>query len=91
MPTVAAREQPSQFDRDKQDVLNTLIGERVIRMLGEPDNLIRVQVRHLWASNYRVNVLVGPDVTAAKVAYSYFLVADNDGNITNSIPTILGK
>jgi hypothetical protein len=47
-----------------------------------------VQVRSLWGDHYRVNVFVGPDPAMAKVAHSYFLVADGDGNILASTPTI---
>jgi hypothetical protein len=35
-----------------------------------------------------VNVLVGAEAASAKVAHSYFLVADLDGNIVESTPTI---
>jgi hypothetical protein len=47
-----------------------------------------VQVRHLWEDHYRVNVFVGLDAASAKVANSYFLVADSDGNIVASTPKI---
>jgi hypothetical protein len=35
-----------------------------------------------------VNILVDLDAASAKVAYSYFLVADSDGNIVASTPKI---
>lgn len=91
MPTLAPCEQPDQFDRDRRDLLNMLIGERLLHILGEPDCLLMVQVRHLWARNYRVNVFVGPDVASAKVAHSYFLVADSDGTIVESTPDIVPR
>jgi hypothetical protein len=35
-----------------------------------------------------VNILVGLDAASAKVAHSYFLVADSDGNVLASTPKI---
>ena len=88
MQSVAQCEQGSQLVRDRRDILNTLIGERILHILGEPDGLLTVQVRHLWAVNYRVDVFVGPNVASAKVAHSYFLIADSTGNIIESTPPI---
>jgi hypothetical protein len=56
--------------------------------LGAPGDLLQVQVRLLWADHYRVNVFVGLDAASARVANSFFLVADSDGNITASTPKI---
>jgi hypothetical protein len=47
-----------------------------------------VQVRQLWEDHYRVNILVGVDAASAKVAHSYFLVADGNGNILASTPQL---
>jgi hypothetical protein len=65
-----------------------LIGEWVLQTLGEPAGLHGVQVRRLWEGHYRVNVLVGADAASAKVAHSYFLTADGDGDIVGSTPKI---
>ena len=65
-----------------------VIGKHVMHTLGQPGNLHTVQVRHLWEDHYRVNVFVGVDAASAKVANSYFLVADSDGNIVASTPKI---
>lgn len=54
--------------------------------LGVPGDLERVQVRHLWDDRYRVNVLVGVDAASARVANSFFMVADNEGNILGGKP-----
>jgi hypothetical protein len=67
---------------------NPAIGEHVLQALGRPDRLHAVQVRPLWEGRYRVNVLVGADATAATIAHSYFLVADDDGNVLASTPDI---
>ena len=58
---------------------------------GEPPDLYQVQVRRLWEDHYRVNVFVGMDAASAKVAHSYFLVADGDGKIVASTPQITKK
>ena len=61
---------------------------RVVDALGRPGDLFRVSVLPLWAEHYRVNVLTGPDAATAKVANSFFVVADGRGNIVRSIPPI---
>jgi predicted NBD/HSP70 family sugar kinase len=65
-----------------------VIAHGVIDALGQPDNLHRVQVRPLWQDHFRVNVLVGGDALSARIAHSYFLVADRDGNIIAATPKI---
>jgi hypothetical protein len=65
-----------------------VIGDRVIHIVGHPDDLQRVQVRPLWEDRYRVNIFVGVDAASAKIAHSFFLVADEDGNILASTPTM---
>jgi hypothetical protein len=67
---------------------DAVIGDHVLRGLGRPGGLQRVQVRRLWADYYRVNVFVGLDAASARVAHSYFLAADGDGNIVRSTPEI---
>ena len=77
-------------DQEKQSrqQRKTVIGKQVIHTLGQPGHLYEVQVRHLWEDHYRVNIFVGLDAASAKVAHSYFLVADSDGNIVASTPKI---
>ena len=72
----------------QQQKLDALIGKRVIDTLGKPGGLHKVQVRRLWDDHYRVNVLIGEDAASAKIANSYFLEADSDGNIVGSTPKI---
>jgi hypothetical protein len=77
-------------DQEKQtgQQRKTVIGKQVMQTLGQPGHLYEVQVRFLWEDRYRVNILVGLDAASAKVAHSYFLVADCDGNIVASTPKI---
>jgi len=88
MPTKQQDELPRDQKKQERQQLNAAIGRRVINMLGQPANLYRVQVQPLWDEHYRVNIVVGVDAACAKVAHSYFLVADGEGNITGSTPPI---
>lgn len=88
---MSTKQQAKQhLDQDKQDrqQLNAVIGKQVMHTLGQPRDLHRVQVRPLWEDHYRVNILVGTDAASAKVAHSYFLVADSAGNIMASTPQL---
>jgi hypothetical protein len=67
---------------------NAAIGRNVLHGLGQPGALLRVDVRHLWDDHFRVNVVVGPDAASARIAYSYFLVADGAGNVIASTPKL---
>jgi hypothetical protein len=71
--------------------LNGAISKQVLLGLGQPQGLHLVQVRFLWEDHYRVNVFVGVDAASAKVAHSYFLVADSAGNILASTPKITSR
>jgi hypothetical protein len=88
MPSAQEREQHREMEQHKRGTLDAVIGEQVINILGEPGNLLQTQVRLLWNNSYRVNLLVGADVTCAKVANSYFIKTDSDGNILESTPKI---
>ena len=65
----------------------TLVRNNLIRTLGQPGDLLRVQVRLLWDDFYRANVFVG-DASNSRVAHSYFLRATADGKIVTSTPAI---
>src|SRR5437588_12226302 len=82
------REHAEGLERHKREMLNALVGEQVLHALGEPSDLLRVQVRPLWEDTYRVNVLVGVNAASARVANSYFVVADGDGNVLESTPQV---
>ncbi len=71
-----------------REALNALIRRQVIRSLGSPGDLLKVQVRPVGGDRYRVNVLVGKDATSARIADSFFLTADDEGTIVTSTPAI---
>jgi len=86
MPTTQQREQDRDLEHHKSETLQALIEEQVIHRLGNPIGLRNVQVRRLWENRYRVNVLVGESAVSAKIANSYFVKADSEGNIVDSDP-----
>jgi len=77
-------EQELQESRSRE----AAIRENVMHDLGRPAGLLHVQVRPLWANNYRVNVYVGADVASARVAHSFFLAAGGNGELLSSCPAI---
>jgi hypothetical protein len=84
MLTKQQRAQQRGIVQHKREALNALIREQVIHILGEPDCLLLVQVCGLWADYYRVHVLIGNDIPSTKIANSYFLEADSEGNIVQA-------
>jgi hypothetical protein len=86
MPVKPSAEQSATTD--ERASIATAIRGHVLLALGRPGDLYRVAVLPLWAEHYRVNILTGPDAATAKVANSFFVVADGRGNIVRSIPAI---
>jgi hypothetical protein len=87
MPATQPDAKPAPRERDREH-LNAVIGTHVLKALGQPGDRFRVVVKRLWDDHYRVNVLVGSDVTTTTIAHSYFLVADGDGNVSGATPVI---
>ena len=88
MPTTEKGKRGADSEQQGLQERNALIGGHVLRALGQPAALYRLEVRRLWDDHYRVNVFVGPDAAFASVAHSYFLVTDKDGAIVASTPNI---
>jgi len=88
MPTKQPDHSSNDIEQQERQQLSAKIGNDVLRTLGQPSDLHRLQVRVLWKDHYRVNVLVGMDVVSAKVAHSYFVVGDSDGKVLTSAPQI---
>jgi hypothetical protein len=74
--------------RGRDEQVSDLIGRWLLLALGTPAGLYQVQVRPLWERHYRVNVLVGESAASARVADSFFLRADDDGQIVSSTPDV---
>jgi hypothetical protein len=81
-------EQCEPVDERQRDARHVRIGNHVLSALGRPADLLRIQVRPLWNERYRVNIVVGPHIASARVANSFFLTADEDGNVFTSTPPI---
>jgi hypothetical protein len=88
MPTTKTDAERIDAEQQTRETQNAAIGQQVIRALGTPDDLHDLQVRRLWEDRYRVNIFVGSNATTAKIANSYFVHADSDGQIVRSIPLI---
>jgi hypothetical protein len=83
------REQPKAGQQQKLDTLTEFIQQQVLKALGKPRNLLKVQVNPIWDNHYRVNVFVGLEGGSATVANSYFLVIDTEGNVIAATPKIV--
>lgn len=77
--------------QDKRDTPSDHIGKQVVGSLGSPGDLLKVQVRPLGSDRYRVNVFVGKEVASARISDSFFLTADDEGNIITSSPGIFRR
>jgi hypothetical protein len=63
--------------------------KQVVRSLGKPVDLLSVEVRPVGGERYRVNVVVGKDFASSRIANSFFLTTDAEGNILTSSPKIV--
>jgi hypothetical protein len=88
MSTKPQEEPVKEQKHQQRQQLSAAIGRHVINALGQPHDLHRVHVRQLWDDRYRVNILLGLDAASARIAHSYFLVTDGNGNIVESAPKI---
>jgi hypothetical protein len=88
MPSKQADKSRPQQEVSDRETRQATIGHQVMQMLGQPTEPHRVQVRQLWDSRYRVNVIIGVDGVSAAIAHSYFLLVDGDGSIIESTPGI---
>ena len=88
LPMTQQRKQHDDMEQHKREVLNTLVGEQVVHSLGELNSLHKVQVCRLWKDHYRVNIFIGGDPLSARIASSYFVETDGNGNIVASRPRI---
>ncbi len=88
MATKQQEKQADETEKQGRQQMDAVIGKNVLHTLGQPNNLNRVQVRSLWSNYFRVNILVGPDISSLKIAHSFFLSADPAGNILSSTPTL---
>jgi hypothetical protein len=74
--------------RRRAEQLAAAVCTSVMNVLGRPDNLFRVAAVRLWGNHYRVNVQTGTDAVSVRIAHSFFVAADEKGNVVESIPAI---
>jgi hypothetical protein len=55
MTRAMQHELQNMIEQDKRDNLDALLSEQVVHALGEPRDLLRVQVCKLWQRHYRVD------------------------------------
>jgi hypothetical protein len=91
MPTKEQGKQQAEPAQRTHEQRSGIIVSQLLRVLGWPTALYRVEVRHLWENHYRANVFVGPDAASTRIAHSFFLAADEHGNIIASAPDITKK
>jgi len=60
----------------------------VMNALGRPVDLLRVVAIPLWGNRFRVNVQTGENAASVRIAHSFFVAADERGQIVESIPPI---
>lgn len=78
-----------ETNRIMRDTLHDFVKQQLVSSLGSPDDLLRVQVRPVGTDHYRANVFVGKDFNSGRIANSYFISTDSDGNILSSSPKIV--
>jgi hypothetical protein len=78
-------------NQQARDGADDWIGTWLLAALGKPAGLYQVQIRRLWQHHYRVNVLVGADAASARVADSFFLRADVEGQVVSSTPEVVRR
>ena len=76
-------------DRSSAERLAARIRQQVLKTLGMPPGWHLVQVRPLWDGYFRVNVLVGADITSFTVGHSFFLLANDAGDVIDSDPEMV--
>jgi hypothetical protein len=88
MPTKEQGKQQAKPAKQTHEQRSGFIAGQLLQVLGRPPALYRVEVRHLWENHYRANVFVGTDAASTRIAHSFFLAADEDGNVLASVPDI---
>jgi hypothetical protein len=69
MATKRQEHQPTDLQEQERQQMRALIQKNVLYALGQPANLLRLQVQTLWGDYFRVNVLVGPDMVSLVIGH----------------------
>ncbi len=84
--TIDPNEEADHKRRAEQQAMTLCV--TVMSGLGRPGNFFRISAVLLWENRYRVNVQTGPDAASARIAHSFFVTADEKGNVVESTPPI---
>jgi hypothetical protein len=84
-PSDEPRADEAGRDRPPLAALQTTL----LAVLGRPPGLYRVAILPLWQNYYRVNVFIGDDPTAVRIAHSYFVEAGDGGRIVTAVPPVV--
>jgi hypothetical protein len=87
-PTPIELDEQATTRKNRAEQLAAAICTSVMNVLGRPADLFRVSARRLWDNHYRVNVQTGADAVSVRIAHSFFVAADEKGNVVESIPAI---
>ena len=83
---------PADLERMKEAITT-----KVLKKLGKPTNLFKIDANHLWANKWRVNVWIkgvgtGEGVVPSfEIADSFFVEVSKDNNRMTSSPRIVKK
>jgi hypothetical protein len=89
MPTAEKTEPGKDEGQAPLAAQKTRIRSQVAKQLGTPADLLKIRVHPVGSESFRVNVWVGKSYTTARVTDSFFLTADEDGNVMASTPKIV--
>lgn len=84
---------PEKLESSKEDVQalaaqKARIRVHVAKRLGEPAGMLKIRVHPVGSESFRVNVWAGESFTAARITDSFFVTADEQGNVTTCTPQI---
>lgn len=92
----AVKRRPSEeesFEEPKAPEAPTTLENQILKALGSPPNLYKVQIASVgdqrWRANVRVTVPSDNTVTITKIAHSFYLKTDEKGKLTN--PEVIEK
>lgn len=87
-PQMPPEETPEAVTTPEERKREEVIRVGVLKALGRPAELLRVNVMPLWGDHFRVNIVTGEDATSVQIPNSYFVTVDERGAILRSEPTI---
>jgi len=91
MTTTQQTELQREEERGAAECQAVRIRQQVLQALGTPPGWHRVQVRPLWGDYFRVNVLIGENITSFTIRHSFFLLTDGEGGVLEASPEMVKR